>query len=189
MSEKQRLKLEKFANKREKQAQQAQQMRTNDSSKKSKFGKQSAPVARSEDWVEETPAGQKKIMKPLDSDFHRAYMPRVVESAWYNFWEEQGLFRPQTCGDGKLRARGKYVIAIPPPNVCINDSFSATPPTDTDHRSLGSFISVMLLHYLSKIHLFDGTGCGSSLHCTSPAVTTPGSRLKLSSRKSSHDNL
>ena len=94
MSEKQRLKLEKFAYKKEKQAQQAQQQQPNDVSKEKKSKKQDVPAVESKDWVEETPAGQKKFLKPLDDDFHKAYVLKVVESAWYSFWEDQGLFKP-----------------------------------------------------------------------------------------------
>ena len=116
MSEKQRLKLEKFANKKEKQAQQ-QQQQTSGASKEKKSKKQDVPAVESKDWVEGTPAGQRKILKPLDDNFHKAYLPRVVESAWYSFWEDQGLFKPRTEKDGSLKPKGKYVIAIPPPNV------------------------------------------------------------------------
>jgi valyl-tRNA synthetase len=110
MSEKQRLKLEKFANKKEKQAQLQQ-------AKEKESKKPEVPAVESKDWVEETPAGQKKILKPLDDDFHKAYVPKVVESAWYGFWEDQGLFKPQIEQSGSLKPKGKYVIAIPLPNV------------------------------------------------------------------------
>jgi valyl-tRNA synthetase len=124
MSEKQRLKLEKFANKKEKQEQQKQQQPSG-ASKEKKFKKQDVHTVESKDWVEETPAGARKILKPLDDDFHKAYLPNVVESAWYSFWEDQGLFKPRTEKDGSLKPKGKYVIAIPPPNVwihaCIDD--------------------------------------------------------------------
>jgi valyl-tRNA synthetase len=122
ISEKQRLKLEKFANKKEKQAQQAQQKQQQPSgaSTEKKSKKQDVPAVESKDWVEETPAGQRKILKPLDDDFHKAYLPKVVESAWYSFWEDQGLFKPRTEKDGSLKPKGKYVIAIPPPNVCTH---------------------------------------------------------------------
>lgn len=119
LTEKQRLKLEKFKQKQENLAQQAPQK----SDKKAK--KQSAPAVEAKDWVEETPAGQRKILKPLDDDFHKAYLPKVVESAWYSFWEDQGLFKPQTEKDGSLKPKGKYVIAMPPPNVCIRGSIGA----------------------------------------------------------------
>lgn len=80
ISEKQRLKLEKFANKKEKLAQQAQQQ-SSGASKEKKPKKQETPAAESKNWVEETPAGQRKVLKPLDDDFHKAYLPGVVESA------------------------------------------------------------------------------------------------------------
>ena len=119
MSEKQRLKLEKFTNKKEKQEQQKQQQPSG-ASKEKKIKKQDIPAVESKDWVESTPAGQRKIFKSLDDDFHKAYLPKVVESAWYSFWEDQGLFKPQTEKDGSLKPKGKYVIAIPPPNVWIH---------------------------------------------------------------------
>lgn len=116
MSEKQRLKLEKFAQKKENQAQQVQRK----SEKKAK--KQDVPAVEANDWVEETPIGQRKILKPLDGAHHKAYFPKVVESAWYSFWENQGLFKPRTEKDGSLKPKGKYVIAMPPPNVCTLES-------------------------------------------------------------------
>jgi valyl-tRNA synthetase len=118
MSEKQRLKLEKFA-KKEKQAQEAllKQQQGNSSSKAKKTKEQDGPAVQSKDWVEETPVGQKKILKSLDDDFTKTYLPTVVESAWYNFWEKERLFEPRTEEDGSLKPKGKYVIAIPPPNV------------------------------------------------------------------------
>ncbi|QKX59919.1 uncharacterized protein TRUGW13939_07061 [Talaromyces rugulosus] len=122
MSEKQRLKHEKFIKKQAQQQQQQQAIST--VSKQSKAKTQDASysttstVKTSKDWIDETPSGQKKILKPLDDDLHKAYIPKVVESAWYSFWEEQGLFKPRTNEeDGSFKAKGKYVIAIPPPNV------------------------------------------------------------------------
>lgn len=132
-SEKQRLKLEKFAKKKEKQAQQAQQQGQSGLSKKHKAKKPGVSAVESKDWIEETPSGQKKILKPLDGVFHKAYIPRVVESAWYSFWEDQGLFKPQTEADGNLKPKGKYVIAIPPPNVRTHVS-KALPSTNHHHR-------------------------------------------------------
>lgn len=119
MSEKQRLKLEKFAKKKEKQEQEAllKQQQAIGSSREKKSKEQNAPAVELKDWVEETPAGHRKILKSLDDDFHKAYLPKVVESAWYSYWEKQGMFKPRTEEDGSLKPKGKYVIAIPPPNV------------------------------------------------------------------------
>jgi hypothetical protein len=144
MSEKQRLKMEKFALKKEKQA----QNEPSGASKENKSKKQNATAMESKDWVEETPAGERKILKPLDDDFHKAYSPKVVESAWYSFWEDQDLFKPQTEKDGSLKPKGKYVIAIPPPNVwnlalrCRDHILTPVPGNrQTTHRTrTGAFI-------------------------------------------------
>lgn len=113
MTEKQRLKLEKFKQKQENLAKQPQQILDK------KARRLAPPTVSAKDWVDETPAGHRKILKPLDDDFHKAYLPNVVESAWYSFWENQGLFKPQTEQDGGIKPKGQYVIAMPPPNVCI----------------------------------------------------------------------
>ena len=120
MSEKKRLKLEKFAKKKEKQEQDARlkQQQGIGSSKGKKPREQIASATETKDWIEETPAGHRKILKSLDDDFHKAYLPKVVESAWYSYGEKQGMFKPRTEEDGSLKPKGKYVIAIPPPNVC-----------------------------------------------------------------------
>jgi valyl-tRNA synthetase len=49
------------------------------------------------------PGNPETLAKPYD--------PAQVESRWYAFWEEHGVFRPAT-GSGD-----PYVISIPPPNV------------------------------------------------------------------------
>jgi valyl-tRNA synthetase len=43
---------------------------------------------------------------------HSSYEPKDVEKKWYDFWEEHGLFKPDTHSDKK-----SYCIVIPPPNV------------------------------------------------------------------------
>lgn len=113
ISEKHRIKLEKFAQKKARQA----QHQSNTTPKEKKPRKLDALAINANDWVDETPPGHKKILKSLDDDFLKAYVPNVVESSWYSFWEEQGLFKPRTNEDGSLKPKGSYVIAIPPPNV------------------------------------------------------------------------
>lgn len=113
MSEKHRLKLEKFAQKKERQA----HHQSNTAPKEKKPRKLDALAVNAKDWVDETPSGQRKILKSLDDNFLKAYVPSVVESSWYTFWEQQGLFKPRTNEDGGLKPKGSYVIAIPPPNV------------------------------------------------------------------------
>ncbi|KAL8947813.1 MAG: hypothetical protein Q9222_005940 [Ikaeria aurantiellina] len=68
-------------------------------------------------YVEETPLGQKKILKPLDDPYVKAYIPGVVESAWYAWWEKEGFFEPKFGPDNKVKKEGYFVISEPPPNV------------------------------------------------------------------------
>ncbi|KAE8374365.1 tRNA synthetases class I-domain-containing protein [Aspergillus bertholletiae] len=69
-------------------------------------------------YTEETPKGKKKILKPLDGPFHSAYIPKVVESAWNDWWEAEGFFQPEFISEEqKPKPEGTYVIPIPPPNV------------------------------------------------------------------------
>ncbi|KAI4105861.1 MAG: hypothetical protein L6R37_002507 [Teloschistes peruensis] len=68
-------------------------------------------------YVEETPLGQKKILKPLDDPYVKAYIPGVVESAWYAWWEQEGFFEPKFGSDNKVKKEGYFVIPEPPPNV------------------------------------------------------------------------
>jgi valyl-tRNA synthetase len=74
-------------------------------------------VVEAEVAVPVTPEGEKKDMSgPMAA----AYSPKVVESAWYAWWQKQGYFKPQLIEEnGKARAtdKGTFVIPIPPPNV------------------------------------------------------------------------
>ncbi|EGO22806.1 hypothetical protein SERLADRAFT_450542 [Serpula lacrymans var. lacrymans S7.9] len=45
------------------------------------------------------------------------YNPTAVESAWYDWWDAQGYFKPQTAPDGSAKQEGTFVIPAPPPNV------------------------------------------------------------------------
>jgi len=71
-------------------------------------------------YVEETPRGEKKILQSLDDAYHKAYIPSVVESAWYDWWEKEGFHKPEFQKDGNVKSRGRFVIPIPPPNVTGN---------------------------------------------------------------------
>ena len=71
-------------------------------------------------YVEDTPKGDKKILKPLDDEYHKAYIPSVVESAWYDWWEKEGFHLPDFTPEGEVKKAGYFVIPIPPPNVTGN---------------------------------------------------------------------
>lgn len=42
----------------------------------------------------------------------KTYDPKNVETAWYEWWEKEGFFKPEMGSD-----KPKFVIVIPPPNV------------------------------------------------------------------------
>ncbi|KAJ3482542.1 hypothetical protein NLI96_g6905 [Meripilus lineatus] len=80
--------------------------------KKAKAGKKKDE--EEPEFVNTTPKGEKKdLSQPMAS----GYNPIAVESAWYDWWETQGFFRPQTTPDGKPKPEGLFVIPSPPPNV------------------------------------------------------------------------
>ncbi|TAQ85760.1 hypothetical protein B7494_g5903 [Chlorociboria aeruginascens] len=72
------------------------------------------------EYVEETPAGEKKIIKSFEDPQYKAYNPVAVESAWYSWWEKEGFFEPEFTIDGKVKPEGSFVIVEPPPNVTGN---------------------------------------------------------------------
>lgn len=47
------------------------------------------------EYVEEARPGEKKNLKELDDAYHKAYIPKVVESAWGDWWEKEGIFVPE----------------------------------------------------------------------------------------------
>jgi valyl-tRNA synthetase len=111
---KERAKAEKIAKFKEKQAktQAAQSSKPKESKKKAEAKEEKLPK-----YIEDTPRGQKKILKPLDDEYHKAYIPEVVESAWVEWWKKEGFFEPKFTSDGKVLKPGHFVIPIPPPNV------------------------------------------------------------------------
>ena len=134
--EKERIKAEKakkFAEKQAKLAATAAHTSTQASktSEKKSKGKNEEQLP---EYVEKTPKGHKKseyskisgirgilliivVLKPLDDAYHKAYIPKVVESAWYDWWEKERFFEPEFGPDGKVKKEGYFVIPEPPPNV------------------------------------------------------------------------
>jgi valyl-tRNA synthetase len=51
------------------------------------------------------------------------YNPIAIESAWYDWWQAEGFFKPEVSSrffnkDGtKEEDKGTFVIPAPPPNV------------------------------------------------------------------------
>ncbi|KAF4979905.1 hypothetical protein FZEAL_3986 [Fusarium zealandicum] len=69
------------------------------------------------EYVEDTPEGEKKRIRSFDDPHFKAYNPIAVESAWYSWWEKEGLFKPEFKPDGTVKDEGSFVIVHPPPNV------------------------------------------------------------------------
>ncbi|KAF2008698.1 valyl-tRNA synthetase [Aaosphaeria arxii CBS 175.79] len=73
------------------------------------------------EYIEEIKKGEKKILKPMDdSPFTKAYVPKVVESAWNDWWDKKGFFKPEYNVEhrGELAMeKGSFTIPMPPPNV------------------------------------------------------------------------
>ncbi|KUI53957.1 Valine--tRNA ligase, mitochondrial [Cytospora mali] len=67
-------------------------------------------------YVEETPLGEKKRLRPLDDPHYKAYNPIAVESAWYEWWEKEGFFKPEFTETGDVKPEGAFTVVIPPPN-------------------------------------------------------------------------
>lgn len=62
-------------------------------------------------------AAVKKELPSLDSSKFGTYDPKVVESDWYNWWEQQGFFKPEFTSSGEIKPEGIFCIPAPPPNV------------------------------------------------------------------------
>jgi valyl-tRNA synthetase len=86
--EKERKKAEKDAKfKAKKAAAAAPAAKDGAAKEKKKKGKEEEKLP---EYVEETPKGSKKILKDLDGPFTKAYIPKVVESAWCEYSPSHG---------------------------------------------------------------------------------------------------
>ncbi|KAH6647195.1 tRNA synthetases class I-domain-containing protein [Truncatella angustata] len=113
--ERERKKAEKQAMFEKKKAARAEAATT--AVKKTKEKEKKAEVEVLPPYVEVTPEGEKKQLKPFDDPYYSSYHPVAVESAWYAWWEKEGYFKPQFTPEGEVKPEGKFVIVVPPPNV------------------------------------------------------------------------
>ncbi|KAI9280350.1 tRNA synthetases class I-domain-containing protein [Umbelopsis sp. AD052] len=110
--EKKKEKLAKLAAKQAKLAAVATESTEKKKVKKPKAEKEAAPVV--EEYVNKTPKGEKKDMT---EEMAANYNPKIVESAWYDWWLKEEFFKPEMTADGKPKPEGLFVIPAPPPNV------------------------------------------------------------------------
>ncbi|RKF63953.1 Valine--tRNA ligase, mitochondrial [Golovinomyces cichoracearum] len=90
------------------------------SKEKKELAQKKAEEVKIPNYCENTPAGDKKILKSFEDPHYKAYNPIAVESAWYAWWEKEGFFKPEFTADGKVKPAGSFVIVEPPPNVTGN---------------------------------------------------------------------
>lgn len=112
--EKERKKAEKLAKFQAKNA--AKQAAPAEASSKQKEKKVKAAEEAVPKFVEDTPLGEKKRLKSLDDPHYKAYNPVAVESAWYEWWEKEGFFKPEFTKTGDVKPKGAFTVVIPPPN-------------------------------------------------------------------------
>ncbi|KAI8580129.1 hypothetical protein K450DRAFT_238309 [Umbelopsis ramanniana AG] len=110
--EKKKEKLAKLAAKQAKLAAIATESTDKKKAKKPKAEKEAAPVV--EEYVNKTPKGEKKDMS---EEMAANYNPKIVESAWYDWWLKEEFFKPELTAEGKPKPEGLFVIPAPPPNV------------------------------------------------------------------------
>jgi len=137
VDEKKKAKMEKFLAKQQKAAASKEPA----GEEKEKEKKEKKPVKETLVPVDATPKGQKKgttflfdppsfsaVAQSIDlslrqktlvllAELPNSYYPGYVEKAWYDWWEKEGFFKPEKDGKLGLSPKGKFVIAIPPPNV------------------------------------------------------------------------
>uniref|UniRef100_A0A0N4Z0P1 Valine--tRNA ligase, mitochondrial n=1 Tax=Parastrongyloides trichosuri TaxID=131310 RepID=A0A0N4Z0P1_PARTI len=100
-----REKLAKFEEKQKKLEAIKKTTTVGDKKSKSKGNKEN-PV-----YIPEHPLGEKKSTNvPLPN----AYSPGYVETAWYEWWEKEGFFKPEY---NETPDQETFTICIPPPNV------------------------------------------------------------------------
>ncbi|KAK3944992.1 hypothetical protein QBC46DRAFT_360570 [Diplogelasinospora grovesii] len=67
-----------------------------------------SPVLTLPEYVEHTPAGEKKYLRSFEDPHCKTYNPVA---------EKSGFFNPGFAADEKVREEGSFVIPVPPPNV------------------------------------------------------------------------
>jgi hypothetical protein len=84
------------------------------------------------EYVEETPKGEKKRLQSLDGPFTKAYIPKVVESAWCEYPADKTASaytdQKQTTG-GTRRASSSLTCPTATSNRPDTSSFPSLPPT------------------------------------------------------------
>lgn len=106
-------KLEKFMLKQQKMEEEAKKKAASAAPKKEK--KEKTVVI----YTKNIPKGHKKDV--TSEPMPNGYSPKYVEAVWYDWWTEQGFFKPEYNAPGGdisvPNPKGSFVMVIPPPNV------------------------------------------------------------------------
>ncbi|AAZ12006.1 valyl-tRNA synthetase, putative [Trypanosoma brucei brucei TREU927] len=115
-------------------------------------------------------------MKQLAPQMAPAYIPKDVESGWYEWWEESGFFRPASDMGRPIRGRS-FVIVSPPPNV-------------TGHLHIGHALTGAVQDALIRFHRMKGDDTlylPGTDHAGIATQVVVEKRLMKESGKSRHD--
>lgn len=108
-------KAEKLAKFHEKEKKMAEKKAQNAGKQKEEKSAEKAKKDTVFEYVANTKIGEKK---DTSDEMPAAYSPRYVETAWYDWWEKEGFFRPEYGRDLRVpNPNGTFVVVIPPPNV------------------------------------------------------------------------
>ena len=68
------------------------------------------------EYTEKTAPGEKKS---TTCQLPKAYSPKYVEAKWGEWWEKEGMFKPEYGRENVYEdnPEGHFTIMIPPPNV------------------------------------------------------------------------
>uniref|UniRef100_A0A914Y9N0 valine--tRNA ligase n=1 Tax=Panagrolaimus superbus TaxID=310955 RepID=A0A914Y9N0_9BILA len=166
---KQAAKLAKFQEKQKKLDEQKTVAKPKETKKKDEKVKQIT------EYTANTKPGEKK---DVTCELPSAYSPKYVESAWYEFWEKEGLFKPEYNRDlSKPNPKGNFTVAIPPPNV-----------TGTLH--LGHALATSIEDTISRYHRMKGKTVLFNPGCDHAGIATQvvvEKKLLREQNKSRHD--
>ncbi|CAF1002039.1 unnamed protein product [Adineta steineri] len=137
-------KLKKFEEKQKAKAKAEEEKKAKEQATGGASAKEKTVVRDITEYTSPTATGEKK---DIHCELPKAYSPKYVEAAWYNWWEKQGFFRPEYYDEhppaNASTPRKSFTMVIPPPNV-------------TGYLHLGHAIMCTLEDTISRWHRMCG---------------------------------
>jgi isoleucyl-tRNA synthetase len=99
------------------------------------------------------------------------YNPIAIESAWYDWWEAQGFFKPQITEDGKTKEEGVFVVPMPPPNVTGSLHIGHALTIAIQDCLIRWYIQSALGHFIAVLTVSIGIGCLERVPSSSQVLT------------------